>query len=233
MRKMKLLMLYTTYHPSSFAPNKRSQCSTMSSSLFRVAAAVLLVVSSFDGMIDQVRAEFGDTVDPTFNCPALTTCAQVCVATVEDCPPEMACPGNTTTLCADGSCAEECEPAAGDDDGAEGLVSPCAFECAPVACNRVDNTFDQCTALYGDLYDAEVVCGEEESAYESTLLEYTEPAFIIGYVWVTGLTFCIIFWCAYKYVSYYVVYNHHVPPLYLLPSDEKISLLLIFLLLRL
>jgi hypothetical protein len=203
---MKLLMMLYTTNPSPFAStNQRSSPSSsipMSPRMFRVVAALLLVAMS--GMIAPVGAEFGDTVDPTFNCPALTTCAQVCVATIEDCPPEMACPGNTTTLCADGSCAEECEPAAGDDDGAEGLVSPCAFECAPVACNRVDDTFDQCQAKYGDWYDAEVVCGEEESAYESSLLAYTEPVFIFVYIWVTGLTFCIIFWCAYKYVSFTV-----------------------------
>lgn len=108
----------------------------------------------------------------------------------------MTC-GNLT-LCADGSCAEECEPAAGDDDGAEGLVSPCAFECAPVACNRIDDYFDACTTKYGDLYDAATVCGEEEEYYETTLLDYNETAFTFGYVWVTGLSFLIILWCAFK-----------------------------------
>ena len=86
-----------------------------------------------------VKADFGDTYDHTFECPAFTTCAQVCVASVDECPIEMRCPstGNTTLqLCADGSCQEECN----DDE----LESPCLYECAPVACNRVDDTYDQC-----------------------------------------------------------------------------------------
>ena len=141
------------------------------------------------------RAEFGDTVDPTFNCPALTTCAQVCVATVEDCPIEMRCPtdsadNSTLTLCADGSCAAECN----DDE----LETPCAYECAPVACNRVDDTYDQCQAKYGDLYNQETVCGEEEVAYETELWNFNEAGFIFGYTWVSGLSFLIIVWCAFK-----------------------------------
>jgi hypothetical protein len=108
----------------------------------------------------------------------------------------MSC-GNLT-LCVDGSCAEECEPAAGDDDGAEGLISPCPYECAPVACNRVDDYFDACIEKYGDLYDAATVCGEAEESYDTTLLTYTEPAFKFGYVWVTCISLFIILWCAYK-----------------------------------
>lgn len=167
----------------------------LSSSAALIVTATVWVSTS---TISLVRADWGDTVDPTFNCPALTTCAQVCVATVEDCPIEMRCPStndgsNTTlTLCADGSCAESC----GDDD--EVLESPCAFECAPVACNRIDDTYDQCNAKYGHLYDAETVCGEAEVAYETTLLNYNEPAFIFGYTWVAGLSFLIFVWCAFK-----------------------------------
>ena len=136
-----------------------------------------------------VVAEFGDTADPTFNCPALTTCAQVCVANVTDCPAEMACPAANETLCADGSCAVFC---------GEELETPCVFLCAPVACNRIDDTFDQCQEKYGPLYDAETVCGEEESAYELTLLQFNEPAFVVGYCWVSILSFLIVAWCAFK-----------------------------------
>ncbi|CAB9522557.1 Probable cation-transporting ATPase 13A4 [Seminavis robusta] len=149
-----------------------------------MAAAVwLLLLASF------TQADFGDTVDPTFNCPALTTCAQVCVATVDDCPSEMACPNFNETLCADGSCASVC-----DDD--EELETPCAFDCAPVACHRIDDTFDQCQEKYGHLYDNETNCGELESLYETELLTFTEPAYIVGYVWASAVTLFMLLWCA-------------------------------------
>lgn len=136
-----------------------------------------------------VKADFGDTVDPTFSCPALTTCAQVCVATIEDCPPEMACPNWNETLCADGSCATVCD---------DTLETVCEYECAPIACNRIDDSYDQCQEKYGPLYDAETICGEEESAYEMSLVEFNEPAYVFGYAWVSGVTFLILAWCAYK-----------------------------------
>lgn len=37
---------------------------------------------------------FGDYVDPTYSCPATTTCPVVCVAAVEDCPEDVVCPGD-------------------------------------------------------------------------------------------------------------------------------------------
>lgn len=36
---------------------------------------------------------FGDYVDPSFSCPATTTCANVCVASINDCPEDALCPG--------------------------------------------------------------------------------------------------------------------------------------------
>lgn len=152
--------------------------------LFKLAPLLLLAL-----LAAIAKADFGDTVDPTFNCPALTTCAQVCVATVEDCPLEMACPNENESLCADGSCAVFCDPT---------LETPCTHECAPVACNRIDDTYDQCQEKYGNLYDNATACGEEEDAYEISLVEFNEPAYIFGYVWVSGVTFLILAWCAYK-----------------------------------
>ena len=147
---------------------------------FAFAVALLLAPS---------RADFGDYADHSFSCPATTTCPQVCVETVEDCPPELACPEANESLCADGSCAEECD---------EELETPCAYECAPVACNKIVLLYDFCFENYGDLYDFESTCGEEEEAYETTLREWTEPAFVFCYAWVSCVSFLIVVWCAYK-----------------------------------
>eukprot|EP00956_Cyclotella_meneghiniana_P027557 scaffold62039_cov31-Cyclotella_meneghiniana.AAC.1 len=82
--------------------------------------------------------EFGDYADPTFNCPATTTCPIVCVNAVTDCPSDATCalanPDNSDhefELCVDGTCAdltlnETCDPS---------LESPCTcsgfeFTCA-------------------------------------------------------------------------------------------------------
>jgi hypothetical protein len=147
-----------------------------------------LAVLLWSALVVVVKADFGDTVDPTFNCPALTTCAQVCVPTKGDCPQEMTCPSGET-LCVDGSCAAFCDPT---------LESPCKHDCAPVACHRVDNTYDQCLARYGPLYDYAVSCGAEEEEVQTKRLTGKEGAFIFGYFWVTAVTLAILGWCAYK-----------------------------------
>jgi hypothetical protein len=135
-----------------------------------------------------IKADFGDYVDPTFNCPAMTTCRQVCVATVADCPATMQCSGNET-LCADGVCAPFCT-------GNE--VSPCAFACAPVACAKVVDSLDNCTTLYGDLIDAEAACGAEETAVEVSLWTFKEGGFVFLYAWISAATVLVLSWCAYN-----------------------------------
>jgi hypothetical protein len=137
-----------------------------------------------------VLADWGDTVDPTFECPALTSCKQVCVPTIADCPIEMLCSGNETeTICPDGSCSESCE---GHGE------SPCAYKCAPVACAKVDIDHDSCLELYGPIYDFEAECGEEEIAEEIHLWSFTEPGFVFFYSWICGVTVILLAWCAYN-----------------------------------
>lgn len=135
-----------------------------------------------------IKADFGDYVDPTFNCPAMTTCRQVCVAEVSDCPSTMQCSDNLT-LCADGVCAPFCT-------GEE--VSPCAFNCAPVACPKVIDNMDNCSALYGPLLSAEAACGEEETAVEIKLWSFTEAGFVFLYVWISVATVLVLGWCAFN-----------------------------------
>jgi hypothetical protein len=136
-----------------------------------------------------VTADFGDAVDPTFNCPAFTTCKQVCVATIGECPFEMLCSNGNETLCPDGSCSDSCD---GHDE------SPCEFDCAPIACQQVDRAYETCLTDYGDLYDAETACGEAELEAEIFLYTYTEPGFIICYVWFSAIPILLLLWCAYN-----------------------------------
>jgi hypothetical protein len=144
-----------------------------------------LVAASFPSM---ASADWGDYADDTFNCPAMTTCKQVCVPNITDCPIEMLCQGNET-LCGDGSCSESCD---------EFLESPCLYGCAPVACAKFDDFHTSCLNLYGPLYDFEAECGAEEIAEATHLWSFTEPGFVFFYAWISGVTFVLLTWCAYN-----------------------------------
>lgn len=135
-----------------------------------------------------VKSDWGGYVDPTFNCPAMTTCQQVCVAQEINCPFQMLCNG-TQTLCPDGSCAEVCDPNA---------VSPCEFQCAPVACHPVVDFFDACEAKYGFLYDEEKRCGAIETAAQQHLYTFREKGFLFVYAWIILSTGILWFWCFYN-----------------------------------
>jgi hypothetical protein len=135
-----------------------------------------------------VQADFGDYVDPTFNCPATTTCSQVCVDDVNSCPLEMLCVVGEQ-LCADGSCASACT-------GNE--VSPCEFKCAPIACVKVIDTLDSCATKYGALYDFETQCGALENESETHRWDFTAPAFSFVYSWIILSTVFVLTWCTYN-----------------------------------
>ena len=145
----------------------------------------LLVAASFA----LIKADFGDYADPSFNCPATTTCPQVCVANVSDCPIEMLCNG-TETLCADGTCSENCDPNA---------ATPCAYNCAPIACAKnVIDYFDRCEQVYKPYYDYEAQCGAAEVAAATTLLTFKEPAFLFFYCWISIVSVLVVAWCFYN-----------------------------------
>jgi hypothetical protein len=154
----------------------------LSTNKFLISALLLL------GSASVAEADFDDYVDPTFGCPATTTCSQVCVANVIDCPPEMLC-GANETLCADGNCASTCS---GNEE------SPCAFECAPVACQKVIDTYNECSEKYGSFIEAETACGEEEIAEATHLWDFTEPGFVFFYTWICAATFLLLAWCAFN-----------------------------------
>eukprot|EP00934_Nitzschia_sp_Nitz4_P006580 Nitzschia sp. Nitz4//scaffold131_size63436//29849//34134//NITZ4_006274-RA/size63436-processed-gene-0.102-mRNA-1//1//CDS//3329535265//6570//frame0 len=130
-----------------------------------------------------------DYVDYTFGCPLVASCPRICVATPFDCPQELQCEGNMT-LCADGSCAQSCD---------ETLTSPCTSECAPIACPLVKDYYEECLERYSDYYEYEASCqvSDDPSSPVSPGSRYswTDPIYIVGYLWISGVTFAIIGWC--------------------------------------
>lgn len=132
-----------------------------------------------------VRADFGDYVDPTFNCPATTTCPMICVANVSNCPSSCE---TGLVLCKDGNCETEC------DDGDDALESPCKASCASVACAKVVALSTDCEEDFGPYYEAAEICADEEST--AKLLSFNDSGYLVAYVWYSFLTACILTWCA-------------------------------------
>ena len=100
--------------------------------------------------------------------------------------------GTNETLCPDGSCVSSSATCDGRDE------SPCEYECAPVACNKVDDFHDSCEELYGGLWDAESACGEQEVAETTHVFTYSEPGFVFFYVLFTASPLLLLLWCAYN-----------------------------------
>ena len=136
------------------------------------------------GLFTLVAGDWGDYADPTFNCPAETTCPVVCVADVNLCPTN--CPNAGESLCVDGSCAEAC-----DAD----LVSPCSAACASVTCAKVVDSFDNCLEIYGDYYAEVSKCAAEEVAATTKMYSFTEPGFLFFYCWMGAIFGAIFCWC--------------------------------------
>ena len=161
----------------------------------------LMLLSWSPSSVRFVSAGFGDYEDTTFECPAMTTCPQVCVPTSEDCPTEMRCTEPGEVLCQDGSCATFCDP---------DLVSPCDSPCAPVACPKFVTTYDVCLSNYTRHYEYAAFCESSSTTTTTTdddgegltttgpTFTWTDPAYIATYLWVGSVTFCIVLWCWYK-----------------------------------
>ena len=143
---------------------------------------LILIQQTATANVDQ------DFVDLSFECPAKAICPQLCVATTEDCPSQMQC-GNNQTLCADGSCHSVCGP---------NLVSPCSYECAPVACPLVIQPYEDCKLLFASLYEHANTCHTSGPTLMESKYSWGDPAFLAIYVWVGGVTVAILGWCSYK-----------------------------------
>ena len=131
--------------------------------------------------------DWGDYVDPTFNCPAETTCQVICVDGENLCT--TACPNAGNSLCADGSCAETCE---------NGLASPCTAECAPVACAKVIDFLNNCEELYGPYYKKSAECSSEEEQVSTKMFSFKEPGFLFFYCWMGAIYGSIFLWCLFN-----------------------------------
>ncbi|CAB9500019.1 Probable cation-transporting ATPase 13A4 [Seminavis robusta] len=143
----------------------------------------------------KTRASEGGYVDPTFNCPAMTTCPQLCVPSVEYCPTEMQCASNAT-LCADGSCRPEFECSTSGYS-----VSPCPVDCAPVACAPLITTYNVCTNVFGPYYEEVAALCKNTSTSgngQTSAISWTASAYVTGYVWLAAVTTAIITWCWYN-----------------------------------
>eukprot|EP00934_Nitzschia_sp_Nitz4_P005704 Nitzschia sp. Nitz4//scaffold440_size7261//1106//5402//NITZ4_009160-RA/size7261-snap-gene-0.0-mRNA-1//-1//CDS//3329552021//5694//frame0 len=141
-----------------------------------------------------------DFVDYTFGCPLVVSCPRVCVSTPFECPQELQCERNMT-MCADGSCAYSCD---------ETLTSPCTSECAPIACPLIKDYYEECLEKYSDYYENEAICQVGNDGPTSPFLSgrsrysWTDPVYIVGYSWISGVTLAIIGWCW---------FNHWLVPL--------------------
>ena len=143
--------------------------------------------------------EYGDFVDPTFNCPATTTCPLICVNSADDCPSDANCAqanpdsDHEFELCQDGTCAdislnESCDP---------NLESPC--ECAELTftCAKQVDFYDSCHGRWHDYYVANNECiqSQQENLYELQFRPVTSKLLYIPIIFVTAFMFI---WCAYN-----------------------------------
>jgi hypothetical protein len=134
------------------------------------------------------NANFGDYVDDTYDCPATTTCPQVCVADVGDCPGNMRCT-STEQLCIDGSCATLCD---------SNLSNPCEFDCASKACARVYiDYYESCLDQFQTEYQAQEACQKQQEE-AITQNSFRDGAILFFYLWLTIMTLTIGIWCAYN-----------------------------------
>jgi len=147
--------------------------------------AALLLLWTLGNVV--VKADIGDYVDPTFDCPATVTCPVVCVASVADCP--TVCEDAALVLCNDGNCMEECD---------EDIESPCEADCASVACPKVIELQPVCLEEYGSFYEAATLCAEQEVEESTNLLSFNEFGYVFAYCWYSLLTASIFAWCAFN-----------------------------------
>lgn len=151
----------------------------------KYVTTLLCILSLLSGT---VYSEFGDYVDPTFNCPAMTTCPVMCVWDEWFCPPMMRCPSGTD-LCLDGTCVNStigCDP---------NIESPCWENVCgnEVACAKIVDYYDKCLYDHDFMYTNATECVDE---WRMPVVPWNAPGFVACYAWISGITFFIIVWCA-------------------------------------
>ena len=158
--------------------------------------------SFFGGIIQQHPHQhrslaFGDYVDPTFACPATTTCRTVCVASASDCPTDAQCPPNYQ-LCADGTCVNLLSSSGGESCNDEGSPSPCACETLPFACAKQIDTYpDGCLGRFQEFYSNETDCIDAQ-VESLTQVSFVGPWFVTCYVGISVVTALMLLWCVWN-----------------------------------
>lgn len=143
-----------------------------------------------------VEGNFGDYADPTFECPAYTTCPIVCVTNSSLCPVNMKC-SSGRTLCMDGTCAAN-EASCSSD------INSFAFACIepypPITCAKINDSLSSCLKIYEDAYEYQNQFSLDYVAATTTMLSFKEPVFILCYTWVSFIIVIIILWCTYNQI---------------------------------
>jgi len=136
-----------------------------------------------------VKADFGDYVDPTFDCPAHITCLPVCAASEGDCPLQLTC-SNGSTLCPDGSCAATCDAS---------LPNLCEENsCGKnITCARIVLSQPDCTLFFREWY-TNATEGETCVVDEVELLDFKGADFVIFYAFFGAVCFLIVAYPAFN-----------------------------------
>ena len=141
--------------------------------------------SAAPASLTTTAAQFNTYVDPSFTCPVLITCPQICVAANTSCPTH--CDADLDqVLCADGTCQTSCPASAT-------ALNPCTLPCAPKACPSIVQYSWACDQQYGAIYDAEQVCQEQQEALFREP-KYNELPFLILAAWFVLVTICVWIW---------------------------------------
>jgi hypothetical protein len=156
-------------------------------------------VISNDPKEDQMRRlAFGDFADHSFTCPLTTTCPNVCVAKVSDCPVDATCasasnsPDHEFELCADGTCADK---TLGEACAAE-LESPCGCSKFPVACAKQVDLWDSCHDKFQEYYDVHHQCLQDEA--EALPPPSMTAAPVLFFLCMLCITLLMFVWCAFN-----------------------------------
>ena len=142
---------------------------------------------------------FGDYTDPTFDCPATTTCPVVCVNAIDDCPADATCAqanpdaaDHEFELCNDGTCADVTLGEACDAE----LESPCTCGGLEVTCPKQIDLYDQCFERFQTYYDENTECVENEQ--ENLPQVDFRVAIIAFFGTLISVTGAMFLWCAYN-----------------------------------
>lgn len=169
----------------------------MSSAVRRPSLLLLLLLACAT-----IEADWGDYADHSFQCPALTTCAAVCVSDISECPYNLTCHEDPALqLCDNGrECVHNLEDCPEDDNPC--AANPCGNS---VACKRVNMYEDEC-AQFQEFYQAMFDCDYVEvraprnkgAAHNGETISWTTSGHVFFYTWICVVTVILLSWCAYN-----------------------------------